>query len=319
MNRTAFLAFALSAALARAQALDPKGADADFTIQGEYAGEIPNHGKMGAQVVALGGGKFDVHFLGGGLPGAGWDGKTRFKAPASTKDGRVTIEGGKWTGTIDGKTLSGKTSDGTNAELRKIARKSPTLGAKPPEGAIVLFDGSSTDGWVARNGKPVTLTNGCLNTRGTKGLNSKRKLGSVKLHLEFMTSYMPEKRGQQRSNSGVYLAGRHEAQVLDSFGLAGKMNEAGGLYSIKDPDLNMCLPPLSWQTYDIEYRLSTADRGVVITVVLNGVTVQDKVETKKQKTTAGVDNGKTDTPGPLHLQDHGNPVLYRNIWAVELK
>ena len=322
MNRTVFLAVVLSTAVAHAgQGIDPKDTDADFAIQGEYVSE-----RAGAQVVALGDGAFDVYLLCCGLPGANWDGDPAVKIPGRTVKGRVVIGEGEQAITKDG--YGGKIADGVltltndagvSITLKRVVRRSPTLGAKPPEGAIVLFDGSSTEGWVARNGKPIRLTNRCLNPGGTGGLNTRRKLGSVKLHLEFMTSYMPKARGQGRSNSGVYLAGRHEAQVLDSFGLRGKMNEAGGLYSVKDPDLNMCFPPLSWQTYDIEYRLSTPERGVLITVVLNGVTVQDKVETRKQKTTAGVDNEATDKPGPLHLQDHGNPVLYRNIWVVELK
>ena len=119
--------------------------------------------------------------------------------------------------------------------LPRIVRESPTLGQKPPEDAVVLFDGSSVDGWKpGRLGEDGTLI---------PKANSKHLFQSHQLHLEFITPYKPKARGQGRGNSGVYLQGRYECQVLDSFGLEGKMNEAGGIYSIKHPDLNMCFPP----------------------------------------------------------------------------
>ena len=297
----------------KAAVTDPEKAGPDFRIQGEYQGE-----KLGAQVVALGDGKFDVYFLGGGLPGAGWDQKTRTKVPAQTEGEKVTIAGDAWNGRIADGTLAAKSADGASATLRKVERKSPTLGAKPPAGAIVLFDGTNADEFKARNGKEIQVANGCLNTWGTGGLDTKRKLGSVKLHVEFMLSYMPYARGQGRSNSGVYLCGRHEIQVLDSFGLEGRDNECGGLYSVRRPGVNMCLPPLSWQTYDIEYRLAGGGSGAKMTALHNGVKIQEDAEFKN-KTTAAPNNDPPDTPGSLHLQDHGNPVLYRNLWAVELK
>jgi hypothetical protein len=167
-------------------------------------------------------------------------------------------------------------------------------------------------------GKDAVVVDGVVNTAGTGGFFSKTKHGNVKLHIEFMLSFMPAGRGQGRSNSGVYLAGRHECQVLDSFGLSGENNECGGIYSIAKPAVNMCFPPLKWQTYDIEYRLATADKGATMTVLHNGVKIHDNVEIKK-KTTSAVDGGPDSTPGPIHMQDHGNPVLYRNAWVVELK
>jgi hypothetical protein len=130
---------------------------------------------------------------------------------------------------------------------------------------------------------------------------------------------MPYARGQGRSNSGVYPAGRHECQVLDSFGLTGENNECGGIYTIAKPAVNMCLPPLQWQTYDLEYHLAADGKpAMMVSVLHNGVKIHENVELKKH-TTSAPDNGADDTPGPLHLQDHGNPVAYRNIWLVELK
>jgi len=280
--------------------LKAEDAGPDFKIQGEYKGA-----GWGAQVVALGDGKFDVYFLEGGLPGDGWNQKTRVKAPASTAEGKVSFASEKFTGTVDGRKVAAG-----DVVLERVERTSPTEGAKPPEGATVLE-------FLAK-GKDAPFVDGLLNAAGTGGFFSKSKHGSVKLHIEFLLSFMPHGRGQGRSNSGVYLAGRHECQVLDSFGLTGENNECGGIYSIAKPAVNMCFPPLRWQTYDIEYRLATADKGATMTVTHNGVKIHDSVEIKK-KTTSAVDGGPDSTPGPIHMQDHGNPVLYRNAWVVELK
>ena len=288
---------------------DPEKAGPDFQVQGEYEGE-----KAGAQVVALGDDKFDVYLLAGGLPGAGWDAKTKTKLSAKTEGGKTSVSGKDWTGEIADGVLTGP--DGL--KLKRVLRKSPTLGAKAPEGAVVLFDGTSGEEILAK-GKPAQVTDGLIWASGTGGFFSKRKFGSMKLHVEFMLSYMPFARGQGRSNSGVYPAGRHECQVLDSFGLTGENNECGGIYTIAKPSVNMCFPPLSWQTYDIEYRLASEGKpAMMVSVLHNGVKIHENVELKKH-TTSAPDNGADDTPGPLHLQDHGNPVAYRNIWLVELK
>lgn len=297
--------------------LDPGEAGPDFPVQGEYEGWGGTE-KWGAQVVALGEGRFDIYFLSGGLPGAGWDRKTRARVPAQREGERVVFSAEGWNGYVDAGTISARSPNGAEVTLRKVERKSPTLGEKPPPGAIVLFDGAGTNDFRARNGKEIPILQGCLNPLGTGGLDSRRKLGDVKLHVEFMLSFMPYARGQGRSNSGVYLAGRHEVQVLDSFGLEGRDNECGGLYGVHRPDVNMCFPPLAWQTYDVEYRLAREGAGARMTVWHNGVKIHEGIEFKN-KTTAAPNNDPPDSPGPVHLQDHGNPVLYRNIWALELK
>jgi hypothetical protein len=286
---------------------DPADAPIDYRIQGEYTGSL---GKTtyGAQVVALGNGGFDVYFLQGGLPGAGWDTKTKKVKIAAKLNADKTAANlsGAWMGTItpDKETLLKGTSDGQSFSFTRVERKSPTLGATPPEGAIILFDGKNADAWSP--GKMVGDLLGVPN-------NSKKTFKNFKLHIEFRTPFQPTARGQGRGNSGVYVLGR-EVQVLDSFGLKGENNECGGLYGSRAPDVNMCLPPLVWQTYDIECRSGKVDAETKkqgspsITVQHNGVTVHDNVELK------GAGN-----QGVIHLQDHGNPLVYRNIWLVELK
>ena len=262
---------------------DPKTAtaeDPDFLIQGEYRDET-----MGAQVVALGGGLLDVYILEGGLPGAGWEpGKARTKISGASLDGAAGArdEARTTTVTISAGTLTLIWPDGKSHVLKRVERQSPTLGAAPPEGAVVLFDGTNSDSW--ENGKVV---DGHLQATN---VTSKRTFGDYRLHLEFRTPYMPAARGQGRGNSGIYHGGRWETQILDSFGLEGRDNETGGIYSVAKPRLNMCLPPLAWQTYDVDLTAARFDAEGKrtawprITVKLNGVTVHEDLELAKDFT-----------------------------------
>ena len=138
------------------------------------------------------------------------------------------------------------------------------------------------------------------------GTNSKKRFsGPWRLHVEFRSPFQPRARGQGRGNSGVYPPGGREIQVLDSFGLDGLPNECGGIYKNHPSRVNMCLPPLSWQTYDVDYHPAGDGKPAWYKVVHNGVTIHEKVPLGGSRT------------GTLHLQDHGNPVAYRNIWFVE--
>ena len=132
---------------------------------------------------------------------------------------------------------------------------------------------------------------------------------------------MPKSFGQQRGNSGMYLVDQYECQVLDSFGLTGENDECGGIYTVAKPIVNMCLPPLSWQTYDVDFRCARFDEAgkktedAVVTIKHNGVVIHDKL---KLKATPGGGQNE-EKPGALYLQDHGNSVHFRNIWIVEKK
>jgi hypothetical protein len=281
----------------------------DFAVQGEYTG---TQGKLaiGIHVIALDKGKFDGVLYAGGLPGAGWNtrGKTKFKG--ETADGKTTFSGNGVKAKLNDGKLTGSVGDQVLAAT-KTERKSPTLGTKPPKGAIVLFDGANANAW--ENGK----LDGKFLATGTR---TKQKFSNFTLHLEFRTPYMPASRGQGRGNSGMYLLDQYECQILDSFGLEGKNNECGGIYSISVPAVNMCLPPLSWQTYDVEFVAAKFEGdkktvNAVCTIKHNGVVIHDKVPFPHS--TPGGKERNEKAPASLFLQHHGNPVHFQNIWIVE--
>ena len=303
---------------------DPEHVDADFQFQGEYVGAVsqPDGGKtrLGAQVRALGEGVFRTMFFAGGLPGEGWDGKTIVQKAPSTDDSTpedAKLEGGKvvidqvYKAVCDGRTLTGQTDAGVKFELARITRRSPTLGAKPPAGAIVLFDGSGTDQW--QEGAKLTPQRWLIG-----GATTRRKFQDFTLHAEFMISYVPQTRTiWQRPNSGVYLQQRYEIQILDSFGIVMRQHDCGVLYAQVTPKINMCYPPLTWQTYDIDFtaaRYDAAGKKTALgrcTVKLNGVTILDDVAIKGS-TPGGI--AESPQPAGVYLQEHGFPAFFQNVW-----
>ncbi|MFO0066267.1 MAG: DUF1080 domain-containing protein [Pirellulaceae bacterium] len=288
---------------------------ADYAIQGEYSGIIDaNQEKWGAQVIALGDGKYESAGYRLGLPGDGYEpGEEVRRIEFRTENGKVIAAKDEFTFEIKDKQLHVMDSSGQPlGKLTKIERVSPSMGSKPPAGAVVLFDGKNADAF--QNGK--LSPEGYLQADCT----SKETFGDHFLHLEFLTPFKPKGRGQDRGNSGVYMQGRYELQVLDSFGLSGENNECGGIYSIAKPRVNMCYPPLTWQTYDIEFQSARYDaegkkiKNARATILHNGIKIHEDLELK-----TGTPGKDPEGPGngPLYLQGHGNPVVYRNIWVVK--
>ena len=310
-------------------ATDVKQVDRDYWFQGEYLGSARNTcGKCeacGLQVVVLGKSEFQAVLYRGGLPGGGWwTGMTKhdFKGQRDGEtlrligdDATQRIEIQKSQATLQA--VHQPPSPGSEqvvalGELIRVERRSQTLGAAPPAGAIVLFEGSHADHW--KNGRKTD--DGLLMI----GTETKTSFQDFYMHIEFQLPYMPNARGQGRANSGVYIQSRYEVQVLDSFGLKGEFNEAASLYRFKAPDTNLCFPPLVWQTYDIEFQSPRFDAEKkktcpgTISVWHNGVLVQNRLE-RANKTGGGAAEGPS--PLPTKLQDHGNPVRFRNIWLLD--
>ena len=297
---------------------DPAQADEDFAFQGEYRGyqqarpSSRSSEPVGLQVVALGDGKFSAVKYYGGLPGEGWFGGQRFEISGERLGDVVHLHGGQYEiELIDGQALI-RTLDGRPAgALRKRQRVSPTMGASPPPGAIRLFDGQA--GAYLRDAK---VTDDGLLMAGTETVDA---YGDFRLHGEFRLPYKPFARGQARGNSGFYLQSRYEVQVLDSFGLEGVENECGALYKTRRPDVNMCFPPLQWQTYDIDFTAARFDdqgnktADMRISVWHNGILVHNNAAIPNK-----TGNGKPEAamPLPIKIQDHRNPVVYRNVWLI---
>jgi hypothetical protein len=288
----------------------------DFKIQGEYGDAEVGKAKFGVQVIALAADQFRAVIFPGGLPGAGWDGDKKNKVEIDGKRAgdKVAFEGkGLKAEVMDGNSFQLTGDKGESSTLAKVMRQSTTMGAKPPAGAKVLY-GAPEDAATKWN-------NGHVDARGLlgSGATTKDKFQNYTLHAEFLLPFKPGGRGQDRANSGVYMQNRYEVQVLDSFGLKGENNECAGIYSKTAPSVNMCYPPLQWQTYDIDFEAAKFEGGkkvknAIITVKHNGVIVHDKVEIAGP--TGG---GKPETAegGEIQLQGHGNPVFYRNVWIVE--
>lgn len=320
---------------------DPDQAGAGFQVQGEYRGTVGGTIPIGIQIMDMGQGKLEGLLYPGGLPGAGWENGEVFhlrgilqgkEAVFTGVHGeRLMFENSLLRGTVSAGVIRGEArmflnqTDNARFQLDKVQRQSSTLGAKPPTGAVVLFDGSHTDHWV--NG--TLLADGLL----AVGTRSKLDFGSARIHIEFQCPHMPRGRGMQRGNSGVYIKHEWEIQIVDSFGWhhenrkferLSRFGRCGGIHEMVAPRINMSFPPLSWQTYDIEYHLATIDdEGKTISpewmsVRHNGVLIHDRFVLPPAPPGRAANTSKAGKPGPLFLQDHGNPVRFRNIWVLPL-
>ena len=198
-----------------------------------------------------------------------------------------------------------------------------TTAAAPPSDAVVLFDGRDLSNWARTDGQPARckVDQGAIAcTSGAGDIQTKQKFRDAQIHLEFSPPNMPDQHGQMRGNSGVYLLGQYEVQILDSFKNPTYADGSlGGLYGQAPPLVNAARPPGEWQTYDIVFHPPKCDaQGAVtakgtVTVILNGILVQDHVTIRNTKGGCG--------PGPLLLQDHSGfenaPVTtmrFRNVW-----
>lgn len=295
--------------------------DKDFQLQGEYTGMSgaghKDQKKDAVQLIARGDGEFEMKWYNGGLPGDGWDGSAPMTAPARRGEykGERTVQiqqQDKW---MDFFLVTGDKIETLVSRHTKVIRKSPTLGDKPPAGAKVLFGkaGDETK-WVS--GKLSKLSDGEYLGVGEK---TNDLFGSFTAHVEFRLPWMPNSRGQQRGNSGIYIQDRYELQILDSFGLKGANNECGGIYTQVAPTVNMCLPPMSWQTYDIDFTAATFDadgkktKPAKLTVKHNGVLIHKNVELKSP---TGHGQPESPKPGPIQIQNHRCPVVFQNVWVL---
>ncbi len=201
----------------------------------------------------------------------------------------------------------------------------PGSNGVPPSDAIRLFDGKDLSQWKSLSGGEAKwkVENGILEVNGTGNIVTKEEFGDVQVHVEWASPREVRGEGQGRGNSGVYLQGRYEIQVLDSYQNKTYFNgQAGALYGVAAPLVNACRKPGEWQSYDIIFhppKQSSDGKALAgsVTVLQNGVLVQDHVTIEGQSTTAAAFQGMV-AKGPLMLQDHGNPVRYRNIWIRRL-
>jgi hypothetical protein len=197
----------------------------------------------------------------------------------------------------------------------------------PPSDAIVLFDGKDLSKWTDQKNGPAKwkIENGYMEVNGTGNIATKESFGDCQLHLEWATPSEVKGEGQGRGNSGVFLQGRYEIQVLDSYNNKTYFHgQAGSVYKQHAPLVNASRKPGEWQTYDIIYHAPKfSDDGKVtepgrVTVLQNGVLVQDNAEIYGGTSHMGAPKYEKHGKAPLQLQDHHNPVRYRNIWIRPL-
>jgi len=306
------------------------GGVADESVMGNWEGgwygETFGGGKASAQIIAEGNGNYmavisvdigEAQLIRGEIRG-------KLEGDKAVFEGEIDVgaeNGGihKVTGEISDGKFSGRytgESSGT-FELKRIQKVPPTLGLKAPEGAIVLFDGKDMLKWERTDGgpSPWRLVEGAMEVVPDKGsIRTKDEFRDFKLHVEFCVPFLPNERGQARGNSGVYVPGNNEIQVLDSFGLPLSKYDCGAFYGQAAPLANACLPPGEWQTYDVTFIAPRFDekgkpvKSATITVFHNGTKIHDQFQPKRM----GAKSGR------ILLQDHGNRVRYRNVWLLPL-
>jgi hypothetical protein len=199
-------------------------------------------------------------------------------------------------------------------------------GAIPEEDRVVLFDGTNLDAWISRNtGGPVgwqVVGDGSMAVSpGTGDIITRQEFEDVFVHAEYKTPMLPaDVTGQDRGNSGIYLKGMYEVQVLDSFGRQPEIDGCGSIYGVHAPLTVACYQEEIWNTYEIEFQAPRYDdqgnklsNARMLLVTLNGVVVQENTDVPLA-TRAGY--GESPGPAGIMLQDHGNRLWFRNIWVI---
>lgn len=226
-------------------------------------------------------------------------------------------------------------TDYTKQPAPPVVTPGPFQETPAPAGATVLFDGSEASfqkNWSAMNGEPSkwVLVNGAMESVKKAGyIRTRQEFGSCKVHLEFATPAQVQGSGQGRGNSGVFLMGQYEVQVLDSYeNDTYPDGQCGALYGRAKPLVNACRKPGEWQSYDIEFHRPLFDaqgkvtRRAVFTVRHNGILIHDQRELSGGTGWRGPHSiseyAAHGDKGPLSFQDHGNPVRYRNVWIQEI-
>lgn len=197
----------------------------------------------------------------------------------------------------------------------------------PPADAIVLFDGTDLSQWRGEGGGRAAweVKDGVATVNGSGSIVTKQPFGDCQLHIDWATPAVVSGEGQGRGNSGVIFQGRYELQILDSYQNRTYFNgQAGALYSQSAPLVNVSRKPGEWQSYDVIFHAPRFDENGkllkvgTITVLHNGVLVQDHVEIRGPTAQQPPKYEPHPLKQPLVLQDHGNPIRFRNIWIREL-
>jgi hypothetical protein len=334
---------------------DARAIGAELKLQGEYIGK-DGEKRVGVQVVARGDKSFHALVLEGGLPGDGWDGgRYALLESSPLADGRVEFRSPSDAGTsavLDGTGLTLKRGD-RKLSLKRTERKGETLGQLPPKGAVVLFGGEKPNLDAFEERKDIegltepTMFEGSL----MAGAVTKRKFQDYVLHVEFMTGWEPKNIPWRRADAGIYMLARYEVAIGDSFGFDFDLSGAtssnrpkllddnsktskfpaakskadprvcGNVFTYPSKVPNPCLPPLVWQTLDIDFTAPRFDDAgkkkskAMISVKLNGHQTVDKLEVNGP-TPHGFKGPET-ADGPIWFEAFGRRVLYRNIWVVE--
>ncbi|MDG2167058.1 MAG: DUF1080 domain-containing protein [Opitutales bacterium] len=296
-------------------------------------GNAKNNPGLVARVIGLGNDTYEIQMM------EEFDKRADFKVKTEVtwENGKLKFDQNGYSGEITADSFTGKKAGGaydTPFALNRVHRASKTLGKKAPANAVVLFDGSNLDAWQRQGGEDPTwvIKNGYFEVLPKKennnvggSINTRQSFGDMKVHLEFRLPYEPEHRGQKRANSGFFVPGGYEVQILDSYGLGGMWNECGSLYKQSPPKVNMCWAPGVWQTFDVEFKRLRRDSNgnkvddAVITVWHNGVKIHDEfpIAGPTSNTQKGRGLAESGKDSGLSLQDHSNKIQFRNIWVVE--